>query len=89
MPKKGNYGKEQDPMPHLKLMKLLYIVERTSLQKNGYPVLGDKLFSMDHGPVLSITLDYISYLQITDGINGYHPYKTMKSHWQKNTIQRT
>ena len=51
--------KEQDPMPHLKLMKLLYIVERTSLQKNGYPVLGDKLFSMDHGPVLSITLDYM------------------------------
>jgi len=51
--------KERGPMPHLKLMKLLYIVERTSIQKNGYPILGDKLFSMDHGPVLSITLNYM------------------------------
>lgn len=51
--------RERVPMPHLKLMKLLYIAERTSIQKNGYPVLGDKLFSMDHGPVLSITLNYM------------------------------
>lgn len=46
-------------MPHLKLMKLLYMAERTSIQKNGYPILGDKLVSMDHGPVLSVTLNYM------------------------------
>lgn len=51
--------KERGRMHHLKLMKLLYIAERTSIQKNGYPVLGDKLCSMDNGPVLSTTLDYM------------------------------
>ena len=46
-------------MSHLKLMRLLYLAERTSIERHGFPVLGDKLVSMDHGPVLSITLNYM------------------------------
>lgn len=46
-------------MSHLKLMKLLYIAERTSIKENSYPILGDYLFSMDKGPMLSVTYDYM------------------------------
>lgn len=46
-------------MPHLKLIKLLYLTERTAIQQWGYPVLGDHLVSMHHGPVLSRTLNYM------------------------------
>lgn len=44
----------------LKLMKLMYLAERESFTKFGEPIIGDKLFSMDHGPVLSSTLDHIN-----------------------------
>lgn len=43
----------------LKLMKLLYLAERTSLLKFGFPMTGDRLVSMPHGPVLSTTYDVI------------------------------
>ncbi len=51
--------KEGGTMPHLKLMKLLYIAERTSIKENNYPILGDNLFSMSKGPMLSVTYDYM------------------------------
>jgi uncharacterized phage-associated protein len=44
----------------LKLMKLMYLAERASYQKYGEPLTGDQLFSMDHGPVLSSTLDHMN-----------------------------
>jgi uncharacterized phage-associated protein len=47
-------------MPILKLMKLLYLAERRSYQQFGEPIIGDKLVSMDHGPVLSITYQHIN-----------------------------
>lgn len=45
---------------HLKLMKLLYLADRESLDQYGYPLSGDKHVSMRHGPVLSCTLDLIN-----------------------------
>ena len=47
-------------MPYLKLMKLMYLAERESLLRWGFPLTGDKLVSMKHGPVLSTVLDYIN-----------------------------
>jgi uncharacterized phage-associated protein len=47
-------------MPLLKLMKLMYLAERLSFKKFGEPLVGDKLVSMDHGPVLSRTYNYIN-----------------------------
>lgn len=45
------------PMPHLKLMKLLYIADRESYRRHSSPITGDEMVSMPHGPVLSRTLD--------------------------------
>lgn len=44
-------------MPHIKLMKLLYFVEREWLLERGVSLFGDKLCSMAEGPVLSATYD--------------------------------
>lgn len=46
-------------MPHLKLMKLLYLSERKSLVRFGHGMCDDYLVSMDYGPVLSSTLNLI------------------------------
>jgi uncharacterized phage-associated protein len=47
-------------LPLMKLVKLLYLSERLSLQKYGEPLTGDRLVSMTHGPVLSQTLNHIN-----------------------------
>ena len=47
-------------MPHLKLMKLMYLADREALGEYGFPITGDKAVSMPHGPVLSMTLDHIN-----------------------------
>ncbi|MGE3856753.1 MAG: Panacea domain-containing protein [Dehalococcoidia bacterium] len=48
-------------MPYIKLMKLLYLADRQSLIETGYPITGDRLLSMDRGPVLSRVLDFITW----------------------------
>lgn len=47
-------------MSHLKLIKLLYLVEREALVRFGAPVTYDAYVSMPHGPVMSATLDRIN-----------------------------
>jgi len=47
-------------MHYLKLIKLLYIIDREALLRWGRPVTGDRYVSMDHGPVLSQTLNLIT-----------------------------
>lgn len=49
-------------LPVLKLTKLLYLAERLSYQKYGEPMIGDQLVSMEHGPVLSKTLNRLNGL---------------------------
>src|SRR5690349_12464950 len=39
------------------LLKCLYLADRMSLQKTGFPITGDRMVSMDWGPVLSSTYD--------------------------------
>jgi uncharacterized phage-associated protein len=51
----------------LKLMKLMYIADRMSLQKHGHPITFDRMVSMDHGPVLS------SVYNLTQGTIEGHP----------------
>ena len=46
----------------LKLVKLLYLAERLSLERYGDALTGDCLVSMPHGPVLSTTLNHIDGL---------------------------
>ena len=47
-------------MPHLKLMKLMYLAERESMSRHGFTMTGDYFVSMPHGPVLSLTLNHIN-----------------------------
>jgi uncharacterized phage-associated protein len=48
------------PLSILKLMKLLYLAERRSFEKYGEPMIGDRLVSMPHGPVLSSTYNHMN-----------------------------
>ncbi len=44
----------------LKVVKLVYLSDRESMGRYGYPMLNDRLVSMPHGPVNSITYNHIS-----------------------------
>jgi uncharacterized phage-associated protein len=46
-------------MDYLKLLKLLYLADRTALLELGRPISYDRYVSMPHGPVLSRTYDLI------------------------------
>ena len=46
-------------MSYLKLIKLLYLLDRTSLLRWGRPVTTDSYVSMDNGPVVSRIYDLI------------------------------
>ena len=47
-------------MKYIKLLKLLYLADRESMKRHGYPISGDRYVSMNHGPVLSQTLNLIN-----------------------------
>jgi uncharacterized phage-associated protein len=53
-------GERGGRMSLLKLMKLLYLAERESLRLYGLPMSGDHVVAMDHGPVLSQTLNLMN-----------------------------
>jgi uncharacterized phage-associated protein len=58
-----------DRMSHLKLIKLLYLLDREALLRFGQPVTYDTYCAMKHGPVLSSTLDRINEREYHEG--GY------------------
>ncbi len=45
---------------YTKLIKLLYLLDRTALIRWGFPLTWDKLVSMPHGPVVSSIYDLIA-----------------------------
>jgi hypothetical protein len=47
-------------MHYMKLIKLMYLVDRAALLRWGDPITFDNYVSMPHGPVLSTTLDLIN-----------------------------
>ena len=52
--------RQRGRLPILKLMKLLYLADRESMSRYGYPITFDRMVSMPHGPVLSNTLNLIN-----------------------------
>lgn len=46
-------------MSYLRLMKLLYIANRTALKESGTLVVPDRMVAMDKGPVLSTALNVV------------------------------
>ena len=59
---------------HMKLIKLLYLVDRRALLKFGRPITFDWYVSMPHGPVLSFTLDRINDSAPPDGTSYWHRF---------------
>lgn len=47
------------PMDRLRLLKLLYISDRESLQERGVPIVGGLMVAMKHGPLHSEIYDLI------------------------------
>jgi hypothetical protein len=45
----------------MKLIKIMYLIDREALIKWGEPVTGDRMVSMPYGPVLSTTLDLLNF----------------------------
>lgn len=54
-------------MSHLKLIKLLYLMDREALKRWNSPVTGDSYVSMPHGPVLSSTYNLMAVSGATRG----------------------
>lgn len=51
----------------LKVVKLVYLADRASLRERGHPIQHEPRFSMPHGPVNSMTLDYLNGSYRDDG----------------------
>jgi hypothetical protein len=45
---------------YLRLIKLAYLADRTSLLKRGIPILGGKYFNMRKGPSISELMDFVN-----------------------------
>jgi uncharacterized phage-associated protein len=60
-------------MPHLKLIKLMYLADRQSMADTGFPITFDRVVSMPHGPVLSMTLSYING-DVESGVDGWEAW---------------
>jgi uncharacterized phage-associated protein len=55
--------KEGGAINVLKVAKLLYLADREFMSRYDFPILYDYLVSMPHGPVTSMTLNYINGLE--------------------------
>ena len=55
----------------LKLTKLIYLADRQFMQAYDTTILSDKLVSMPHGPVNSMTLNYMSGLVVNEDWQTY------------------
>jgi len=50
---------DERAMAYIHLLKMLYIADREYLAERGYPITGDRVLAMQHGPVLSNVYDLI------------------------------
>lgn len=60
-------------LPHLKLIKLMYLADRQSMADTGFPITFDRVVAMPHGPVLSMTLNYING-DVESGDDGWEAW---------------
>ena len=64
-------------MSRKRLLALLYIADRQSLQKTGRPIIGGRLVAMEHGPIHS---------EVYDLIKGGHAEQV---HWSRHLANDT
>lgn len=48
-----------EAMEALRLLKLLYVAERESIQEISRPIVGDRIVALEHGPVMSDLYDLV------------------------------
>jgi len=65
--------RQQGTMNYMKLLKLLYFIDREALSRWNRPVSFDRYYSLPHGQILSNTLNLIS--------EGVPPGDEAKSYW--------
>ena len=53
-------ARREAPMAHIKLMKLLYLADRLSMERYDAPMSDDSQCNMKNGPILSATLDLMN-----------------------------
>ena len=58
--------KEGGKINIMKLVKLLYLLDRASVAKRGVPVVGGAYYSMRNGPITSEVLDLINAGKLAD-----------------------
>lgn len=64
--------KRNGPMHYMKLIKLMYLVDRTALLEWGRPVTFDVYYSLPDGPILSNTLDLINAGPEPNALTPWH-----------------
>jgi uncharacterized phage-associated protein len=47
-------------MNYMKLIKIMYILDREALKRWGHPLTGDEYYSLPHGPIVSRVYDLIA-----------------------------
>ncbi len=67
-------------MSHMKLIKLLYLVDREAYVRWGRPITYDSYVSMPHGPVLSFTLDRINEPEYSEGAYWHEHIAPKENH---------
>ena len=78
----------QGRMPHLKLIKLMYLADREALNRYGFPMAGDDFVAMKHGPVPTWTLDYVNGLE-ESGPDGWDSWISDKADHEVALRERT
>lgn len=79
-------SKGGERMSHLKLMKLLYLADREAMSQYGIPLSGDRIVSMPHGPVLSMTLNLMDGdTESTE--NGWEAWISDKENHELSTVR--
>jgi len=75
--------KHSNEMYYLSLIKLLYLADRQALINRGLPITGDRLVSMDKGPVLSTVLDLLT-MELEPGLDGqtWREYVSEPARWK-------
>lgn len=64
----------------LKAVKLVYLADRESVKRRGHPIQNEARVSMPHGPVNSITYDYLSGVYDPEGVGWADFLKDREDH---------
>ena len=59
-------ARREGPMSHLKLIKLMYLADRLSMERYDAPMSDDAHYSMKNGPILSNTLNLLRGMKRDD-----------------------